>query len=304
MPVILRTVLIIKATRMKGFPHIILLALACVLTGAPALAMGSMTTKDSFIVKTLVYKHTPSGDLKLDLYLPQGDNKRPRPIIILFHGGGWTSGDRENMDWQCRYFAHQGLVAATADYRLLQRGAEGASGTKEICIQDVKSAIRWVKSHAATWQVDSGAVILGGGSAGGHLAVMATLDDSINDPNDDRRISTGCRALVLFNPAFSLQENAAWQPFRLITRKNVPPTIMFFGSEDRWKPAADTLYIQLLGQSDHAEMWVANGQRHAFFNHPPWKLSTCIRAQFFLNQLGLIDSPTVRVPAGGNLIKK
>jgi len=123
-----------------------------------------------------VYKNAGSNELKLDVFSPVAAGKS-RPVIILFHGGSWVSGQRDQLYWQCKYFVQQGMVAITADYRLIGQDTT----RKDICIMDAKSAIRWVKSHAALLNIDSGMVITGGASAGGHLAIMTVLNPGLYD---------------------------------------------------------------------------------------------------------------------------
>jgi len=239
--------------------------------------------------QTYTYKEIGSVKLDLDVFTPSKEVSGDvlSPVIILFHGGGWTSGKRESLHRQCKYFAEHGIVAVTADYRFRNRESQGIYSTKEICIRDAKSAIRWVKSHAGKLHVDTLKIILGGGSAGGHLATMAALDSTINDPTDNTRISTRADLLVLFNPAYTLSDDSSLQPFNLISTSS-PSTIMFFGSNDHWKLASDTLCTKLKQKGVRTEMWIANGQTHTFFNKEPWAQSTCDKAYDFLVKCNLI----------------
>jgi len=247
----------------------------------------------AYALHTYVYKKVGANELKLDVFSPLAAGK-PCPAIILFHGGSWVSGQREQLYWQCKYFVQQGMVAITADYRLISQDTT----RKDICIMDAKSAIRWVKSHAALLNIDSGKVITGGASAGGHLATMTVLNPGLHDASDDTTVSTSARALVLFNPAYSLQENPAVEPFNFVST-HLPPVIMFFGSRDKWKPPADSLYTLLKKAGVPCERWIANGETHGFFNKSPWNLATCIKAQDFLVQHGLIKNvSSLPAPAG------
>ncbi len=239
----------------------------------------------SYSVHTYVYKTTGTGELKLDVFQPAKADvgAGSLPVIILFHGGNWISGERNYLAWQCRYFASHGIVAVTAAYRFMSAG----DGGKKICIMDVKTAVRWVKKHAAELQVDNNKIILGGGSAGAHLATMAALNTTINDPSDDTTVSTNANALVLFNPAYNVDEDPDLQPFAC-SPAQVPPTILFFGNKDKWKPAADK-FFNGVKKNGNSEMWIAEGQAHAFFNKDPWNLATCVQAHIFLYELGLMN---------------
>ncbi len=274
-----------KSFFMRMLLFVLLLAAGVRVTAADSVA---------YEVKTRVYKRVGTEELKLDVYAPEGADKAQgagRTVIILFHGGSWISGDRGQLAQQCRYFVQQGMVAVTADYRLLKNGAVAKNGAdKDSLIADARSVVRWVKRHAAEWHIDIARVVLGGASAGGHLATMAVLNADINDPADNLSISVTARALVLFNPAYSPGEDASVQPYSF-GGSRLPPVIFFYGSKDKWKPAGDSLRMQLKKAGVDNEMWVAEGQVHGFFNKAPWTEATCIKAQAFLARLGL---------AGGN----
>ncbi|OJW56285.1 MAG: hypothetical protein BGO55_25605 [Sphingobacteriales bacterium 50-39] len=228
---------------------------------------------------TYVYKKVDTTKLLLDVYTPETTDAKPCPVIILFHGGGWTTGKRSQLSWQSRYFAQQGIVAVTADYRLLG---------KDTSLIDAKSTIRWVKGHARQLGIDTGRIILGGGSAGGHLATMALLNKGHNDPGDDLSITPSARAMVLFNPAYSLDDDPSIEPFASADG-NFPPAIFFFGSMDKqWLQLSDSLCVQLKKAGVDCESWIAEGQTHGFFRKAPWDLATCVRAHIFLARLGLM----------------
>jgi acetyl esterase/lipase len=231
-------------------------------------------------VSTYVYKRVGADDLKLDVFAPDSSTG-PLPVIVLFHGGSWISGDKSQLNWQCHYFAQQGIEAVTANYRLLGR---------DTGIVDARSAIRWIVGHARRLNIDADRIILGGASAGGHLATMALLSPGHNDPADDLSIPIAARALVLFNPAYSLTDNPAVEPFQQGSAR-LPPAIFFYGSRDKWKPAGDSLRVILKKAGRECDGWVAEGQVHGFFNKAPWNLATCVRAQEFLASLGLMARP-------------
>jgi acetyl esterase len=253
---------------------------------APAMLNDSLL----YSVHTYSYKKTADSLLQLDVYTPLNISQ-PAAAIILFHGGSWIAGDKSQLQWQCGYFARQGMIAITANYRLLT----ATDNRKQVCIMDAKSAVRWVKSQAAVLHIDTGRIILGGASAGGHLATMALMNRDINDPSDDTTVSVNAKALVLYNPAYSITEDSSIQPFQFADA-HFPPTILFFGSRDKWKPAGDSLYSLLRSHSVRSERWIANGEVHGFFNKAPYNRFTCERAQGFLVACGLLRA----LPAADN----
>ena len=115
-------------------------------------------------------------DLHLDVYQVSASSK-PTPVVIQLHGGGWIRGDRPSS-----YRSFSGLLAAgmsvvTVEYRNAKDAPAPAA------IQDTRCAMAWVKAHAAQYNFDPNRVILYGGSAGGHLALMgAYAPASFNPP--------------------------------------------------------------------------------------------------------------------------
>jgi acetyl esterase/lipase len=126
-------------------------------------ALAAQTQRD------VVYKRVPSGALRLDVYRPTGFHAR-RPAVLLFHGGGWNSGDKREMGVVGRVLARRGFVALSVNYRLEPPAPYPAT------INDALSAVRWVRRHAHGLNVDPSRVGALGSSAGGNLAaLLATL---------------------------------------------------------------------------------------------------------------------------------
>jgi len=113
--------------------------------------------------------------LELDLYVPQWSG--PVPVIVHVHGGGWRRGSRrEPLPALGAGFydelAAQGFAVAAIDYRL------SAEALFPAPLEDVRTAIGWVRDHAAGYGLDAGRVFCWGDSAGGHLALLAALTGS------------------------------------------------------------------------------------------------------------------------------
>jgi acetyl esterase/lipase len=112
--------------------------------------------------------------LQLDLYR-QSTSAMPRPLIVFVHGGGWSRGDARGSgafaDWPAvlASVAARGYVVASVDYRLSSEVHASAQ------VQDVKAAIRFLRSKAGDYGIDPARVYLWGGSAGGHLAALSAL---------------------------------------------------------------------------------------------------------------------------------
>ncbi len=258
--------------------------------------------------KTYVYKESAGKPRNMELYFPPGhDAKKAKvPGMILFHGGGWSGGTLSQFRIACAYFASRGIVCATAEYQMLS-GADAKKlppgvTKKRVCVTDAKSAIRWLKQHSAELGIDPQRIITGGGSAGGHISALATLNPGLNDPADPKDIDTSVVAYLWFNPAFeqSDEKDAEIDILRHV-KSDLPPAISFFGDKDTWKKGWDTAFEkwQKVGNKS-IDYQIAVGQTHSFFNKDPWQTVTLIAADRFLVKQGLLTGePTLKGPANG-----
>ena len=100
------------------------------------------------------------------------------PVLVYFHGGGWTIGDLDTHDVLCRQLcAAAGVVVVAVDYRL------GPEHRFPAAVDDSVAATRWVRREAAALGIDGTRVAVGGDSAGGNLAAVVAL--SMREAGDD-----------------------------------------------------------------------------------------------------------------------
>lgn len=125
------------------------------------------------IFPDLVYTVVDGNDQRLDLYLPATTAKAP--LVLYFHGGGWSSGSRKNygnLGWQADErtpFAQliaAGYAVASVDYRLSRQAQWPAQ------IVDAKAAVRYLRANADGYLIDTNHIAAWGDSAGGHIAAM------------------------------------------------------------------------------------------------------------------------------------
>lgn len=282
-------------------------ALAAALLALLTAAACAQTTKPG---EVYTYKDDDGTPRQMEIYFPEGHDPEEAkvPGIIMFHGGGWTSGNRMQFRYLCNYFASRGLVAATASYELAPKNRKGLNledSHKRICIVDAKSAIRWYKQNAKQLGIDPERIIAGGGSAGGHIALLATTNPGLNDPKDDTTFDTSVIAYLLFNPAVSVEKDSEVNLLDHID-KDFPPAIMFWGSEDKWLKGWTPVHKELKQRSIKSiEFWQAEGQTHSFFNKQPWLDVTIAESDRFLNRLGLLQGdPTLPKPENGEKVVK
>ncbi|MFZ4650744.1 MAG: alpha/beta hydrolase [Rubrivivax sp.] len=112
-----------------------------------------------------------AGEVPLRLYRPAGTQAaQVLPVLVYFHGGGWTIGDLDTHDVLCRQLAQAaGAAVVSVDYRL------GPEHRFPAAVDDCVAATRWVREQAAALGVDASRLAVGGDSAGGNLAAVVCL---------------------------------------------------------------------------------------------------------------------------------
>jgi len=254
--------------------------------------------------KSYTYKESGGKPRQLEMFFPPNHDpsKAKVPGVILFHGGGWGSGSLTAFRSTCAYFASRGLVCATADYQLTSEAKNekmpAGGSRKRLCVTDAKSAIRWFKQHATELGIDPKRIIAGGGSAGGHISALATLNPGLNDPADPKDIDTSVVAYLWFNPAFVTPEEKddAINVMQFVTT-NLPPAIVFFGDKDHFLKGWDSAEAKWRSLGNQTlDLEIAHGVGHSFYAREPWESLTLIAADQFLVKLGLLTGETPRTP--------
>jgi acetyl esterase/lipase len=257
-------------------------------------------------VKSFTYKKTKQADLQIYVHYPPDWKKEDkRPAIVFFFGGGWTSGTIGQFEPQASYLAGRGMVAARADYRVKSRH----DVTPDACVEDAKSAVRWLRQNAAMLGIDPDRIVASGGSAGGHIAAC-TACPGLDAEGEDQKVSSKPNALLLFNPVLRFdgvpdlmarinkdEKLGKALSLTLHLSKDTPPTLLFYGKEDRLLKQGEEFIEKSKEVGHKADNFLAEGVGHGFFNKSPWKEKTLLRAEEFLESLGYLKGkPTIKVP--------
>jgi acetyl esterase len=92
------------------------------------------------------------------------------PLLVYFHGGGWTIGDLDTHDIVCRTLANgSGCAVLSVDYRM------GPEHRFPAAVDDCLAAVRYARREASALGIDAGRVAVGGDSAGGNLAAVVAI---------------------------------------------------------------------------------------------------------------------------------
>lgn len=253
----------------------------------------------------LLYKVVGETELRLHVFYPDGwQATDARPGIVFFFGGAWNGGSPNQFYPHCEYLVSRGMVAMAAEYRVKSRN----NTTPAECVKDGKSAVRWIRAHAAELGIDPDRVAAGGGSAGGHVAAATGAVSGFNEEGEDLNVSARPNALVLFNPVFDngpdgwghARVKDYWEDFSPMHNisETAPPTVVFLGTEDKLIPVAtaEEYKRRMEEKGRRCDLHLYEGQPHGFFNYGRREnyVATVTEMDRFLASLGyLTGEPTV-----------
>ena len=248
--------------------------------------------------RSIVYKTVGDVELKLHVFESSNGPKTNRPAIVFFFGGGWNGGKPSQFYPHCDHLAQLGMVAMSAEYRVKSRNKT----TPFECVQDGKSALRWVRTHAEELGIAPNRIAAGGGSAGGHVAAATGTVPGLNEEGEDTTVSCRPDALVLFNPVYDngpdgYGHDRVKDRYQEISPmhnldKQTPATIVFLGTKDHLVPVktAEAYRDKMKALGIKSELKLYQGEGHGFFN--PGKgdsyPQTLVEMDEFLTELGFL----------------
>lgn len=233
-------------------------------------------------IDDVVYAHAQLADI----YLP--DAAPPLPIILWLHGGGWRFGDRRLAPDLARYYAERGFAMVSIDYRLSDSAIFPAP------LEDVRTAVRWVRANAEQYGFDAQRIGLWGSSAGGHLATLAALTGAgvqavVNGygPVDFLRMDADRALAAPSDPPLSADDTDSFEsrlmgapvqtcPERVreanpltYVHTGAPPMLILHGADDRAVPFRQSvrLYEALAAHDCDATLCITSGLGHGFLNN-------------------------------------
>ena len=249
--------------------------------------------------RQIVYKKADGRELYLHVFEPEGwQANDKRACYMVIHGGGWTGGEPRRMYPFAEHFAKLGMVGISVHYRLLN----AKQGTTVFdCVKDGRSAVRFVRSHAAMLGVNAEKIIVSGGSAGGHVAVGTALFNGVDEEGEATDVSSIPNALVLLFPVIDTSQagygNAKigerWQELSPVhqVKEKMPPTLIFHGTGDTVTPFAGAQAFReaMLKAGNRCELDIHEGGKHGYlmFDQQLY-LDTMQKTEKFFTSLGLL----------------
>jgi acetyl esterase/lipase len=174
--------------------------------------------------------------LLLDLYKPRHQNGKA-PALIFIHGGGWKAGARGDYRAYTIWFAQHGYVTATISYRLSHEAHFPAA------VEDAKCAVRWMRAEAENLGVDPDRIVVIGGSAGGHLAMMVGYtanDRTLEGTGGHADVSSAVAAVVELYGPYDL-ETPEGKSAKLV--KGFLGQNAYDNAPELWKQASPAAYL-------------------------------------------------------------
>ena len=248
-------------------------------------------TRDPEVVKVRDIDYGGQGrrSQRLDVYRNRA-HPDGCPVFLYIHGGGWVIGDKREQGIPLMLqLASRGWVCVTANYALSPKA------TFPDHLVDVKRALAWVKEHIAEYGGDPRYVVIGGGSAGGHLASLAALTPNRAEYQPGfETVDTTVQACVPFYGVYDFTNRdgirgrgmakflersvmksklatarEAWERASPMDQVNqgAPPFLVVHGANDTLVPVAEArTFVELLRAASDAPVVYAElpGAQHAF----------------------------------------
>ena len=237
-------------------------------------------------VKDLVYKKIDARELHLDAFYTS--DRKLLPVVVLIHGGGWKSGNKNQMHLMAQEIASKGYACFAIEYRLSPEAKYPAA------ILDVKSAIKFVKLNARKYNANPDKVAVLGCSSGGQMAALigTTNGNSAFEDKKDLNGNASVQAIVDMDGilAFKHPESeegkvagfwldgsyeekpTAWEQASALTHasKNTPPILFINSDMTRFHAGRDDMIAILKAQGVYSEVKKIHNAPHSFWFFHPW----------------------------------
>lgn len=259
----------------------------------------------SLQVADISYTTGSGRSLSLDLFTAAQATEPMRPIVMLIHGGGWSSGDKSLMHPLADYLARHGFVTVTVEYRLSPEALYPAG------VNDLKSALTWIIEHGDEYHADKDRMAVLGCSAGAQLAGQIGLtyknpENPSADPiqaiiNIDGVMDFTCEEALKHedNPEKETTAAGRWFGGRYAEKPELwreaspvyyinessPPILFLNSSIPRFHAGRDGVIEKLDNFGIYSEVQTFDDAPHSFWLFDPWFEPTGRRIVNFLNKV-------------------
>lgn len=250
-----------------------------------------------------IYRRLGSRKLHADVFYPEQKSSTGYPAVLLIHGGGWRAGDRSLMVPLAQQLAAQGYVTVAAEYRLSLEAPYPAA------VQDLKTALRWMRAHAKDFQIDSEHIAVLGCSAGAQLAALIGTTPHMEKLEGEgfEKYSSGVQAIVNIDGVLAFkhpesEEGAVaaqwlggtyeevpeiWEEASALshTDAHTPPVLYIASSYPRFHAGKGDMIKILKQHHIYYESYTLEGSPHSFWLFHPWFEPTLSYVSDFLGKV-------------------
>ena len=253
-------------------------------------------------IENIIYYKNKDRALHLDAYFNKSEKRNPG--VIMIHGGGWRSGNKNQMQVLAQEVTSKGYSCFAIEYRLSLE-AKYPQG-----IYDVKNAIKFIKDNAKRFHVDPNKIAVLGCSSGGQMAALigtTNEDFGFEDVNYKSKSTSKVQAIIdvdgilaFKHPESEEGEMAAfwlngtyeqnpeiWKKASALnhTDKNTPPTLFINSSFDRFHAGRDDMIAILSQNKIYSEVKTIQNSPHSFWFFQPWFDETVVYTTKFLDRI-------------------
>ena len=253
-------------------------------------------------VFNVVYDQQENRALHLDAFFNK--EKKQNPAVIMIHGGGWRSGNKNQMQVLAQEIASKGYSCFAIEYKLSLE-AKYPQG-----IYDVKNAIKFIKDNAKRFHVDPNKIAILGCSSGGQMAALIgttngnlAFEDSLNQSKSTSKVQAiiDIDGILAFKHPESKEAEMAsfwlngsydenpenWNNASALnhTNKDTPPTLFINSSFDRFHAGRDDMIAILNKNNIYSTVKTIENSPHSFWFFQPWFNETVVYTTQFLDKI-------------------
>ena len=234
----------------------------------------------------MVYKKIDSRALHLDAFYKSSN--KALPAVVLIHGGGWKSGNKNQMHLMAQEIASKGYSCFSVEYRLSPEAKYPSA------IFDVKNAIKYIKKNANKFNVNPNNIAVLGCSSGGQIAALVgtTNNNSAFEDGNGLNQNSNVQAIVdidgilafkhpeseegkvasLWLGATYEEKPDVWKQASALTHvnKNTPPILFINSDMPRFHAGRDDMIAVLNQYKIHNEVKNIHNSPHSFWFFDPW----------------------------------